>query len=67
MSGFARETQRKIDDEWERISELRKQQDKEYQEALAKDRENMKNNDDNFDPEAKSDPKHIKQFNNIIL
>ena len=28
----------KIDAEWERISELRRQQDKEYQEALTKDR-----------------------------
>ena len=62
MSGFARETQRKIDAEWERRSELIRQQDKEYQEALAKDRENMENNNDNFDPEAKSDPKHIKQL-----
>ena len=59
MSGFARETQRKIDDEWKRISELRRQQDKEYQEALAKDMENM---GIKSKPEPDTSPNHIKQL-----
>ena len=59
MSGFARETQRKIDDEWKRISELRRQQDKEYQEALAKDMENM---GIKSKPEPDTSPNNIKQL-----
>ena len=48
-----------INDEWRRRSELIRQQNEEYQEALAKDMENMEIKPK---PEPDTSPKHIKQL-----